>query len=148
MSDTNHTELWREAFRIVNESELGVLTTAGANGQPHATWMGSVGAPTDLSEIYTITGPKTEKIGNLQENSHAEWMFASPAKESIVYLKGEIEIVDGESDRWKYWEKVPNKSQAFFLRYYDEAGGFVVLRMVVDSVVYCKPMAFRKVTLR
>jgi len=147
-SQTDHTALWREAFQIVNSSDMGVLTTADASGQPHATWMGSVGAPTDLSEIFTITGPQTNKIANLRENPRAEWMFASPAKEAVVYLSGPIEILENESERWAYWQRVPNKSQAFFLRYYDEAGGFDVLRMQIEKVVFCKPMAFHKVVLR
>ncbi|MFT5465813.1 MAG: general stress protein 26 [Verrucomicrobiales bacterium] len=145
---SDHRELWREAFKVVRDSGLGVLTTADDSGKPHATWMGSVGAPQDLSEIFTITGPSTDKIANVRKNPNAEWMFASPAKESIVYLSGKIEIVDAESDRWSYWNKVPNKSQAFFLRYYDEAGGFAVLRMGVERVVFCKPMAFRKIVLK
>ena len=145
---TDNPELWREAYRVVSESELAVLSTADRNGDPHATWMGSVGAPSDLTEIYTITGPNTLKVANLRENPKAEWMFNSSAKESVVYLSGPIEILDSESDRWEYWEKVPSKAQAFFLRYYDEAGGFAVLRMKVESVVFCKPMAFRKVVLR
>ncbi|MEM7013004.1 MAG: hypothetical protein AAF585_16145, partial [Verrucomicrobiota bacterium] len=70
------------------------------------------------------------------------------AKESVVYLSGQIETIDGKSERWKYWERIPNKSQAFFLKYYDEAGGFVVLRMTVENVVFCKPMAFKKIKLR
>ncbi|MEM7012546.1 MAG: pyridoxamine 5'-phosphate oxidase family protein, partial [Verrucomicrobiota bacterium] len=83
MIEADHSELWRDAFRIVSESNLGILSTADSSGKPHATWMGAVGAPSDLSEIYTITGPKTEKIANLSENSRAEWMFSSSAKESV-----------------------------------------------------------------
>lgn len=150
MSDTHtdHVELWREAYHIVSSSEFGILTTSSSQGQPHSTWMGSVGAPTDLSEIFTITGPRTEKVANLRENPLAEWMFTSSAKESVVYLSGPIEVLEEEAERWNYWERVPNKSQAFFLRYYDEAGGFAVLRMRVTRVVFCKPMAFRKIVLR
>ena len=144
----DHTELWRDATRIVHESGAGVLATVGADHQPHATWMGGVGAKNGLDEVLTITAPHTRKVSNLRENPRAEWMFSSPTKETIVYLSGPTELITQSPECDDLWEEIPNKSQAYFLKYYEVAKGFAVIRTKVERVEVVKPLVFKKIVLR
>ncbi len=144
---TSNEDLMSMARRVLAEGNLALLTTADARGRGHATWMGAVCAGT-LEEITTITSPKTEKIANLRENPWAEWLFTSKSKETLLYLSGPTDLIHSGPEKNKYWERIPNKTQAYFLKFYDETSGFEVIRTRVERIVLCKPMALQKHVLR
>ena len=132
---------------VLAEGNLALLTTSDAKGHSHATWMGAVLAGS-MEEITTITSPKTTKIQNLRENPWGEWLFTSKSKETLLYLSGPTTLIETGPAKNKYWEKVPNKTQAYFLKFYDETTGFEVIQTRVEKIVLCKPMAMRKHVLR
>lgn len=141
-------ELWRAASRLVADSHLAVLTTADADGMPHATWM-NIQADSKMEEVVAITAPTTQKIANLQSNPNTEWMFATPSLETIVYLSGPTEILEGEEARQR-WDQMPGKSKAYFRKYCDtdDPAKFAVIRTRVTSIVYCRPVGYRKTIVR
>jgi len=137
-------ELWRTASRLVAESRLAVLTTADASGMPHATWM-NIMVDSAMEEVVTITAPMTQKVANLRVNPQAEWMVASPANETIVYLSGPTQILEGD-EAMRRWDRMPGKSKAYFRHYCDtdDHTKFAVIRTEVTKVVHCRPMGYRK----
>lgn len=139
-----HGELWRTASRLVADTPLAVLTTADAAGMPHATWMNLL-ADSNMEEVVTITAPTTQKIANLRANPQGEWMFASLSIETVVYLSGPTEILEGDEAKG-YWDRMPGKSKAFYQNYCDtdDPAKFAVIRTRVTKIVYCRPIGYRK----
>lgn len=144
LTKSEHGELWRTASRLVADSRLAVLTTADAAGMPHATWM-NILADSTMQEVVTITVPTTQKIANLLANPQGEWMFASQSIETIVYLSGPTQILEGDEAR-RCWDRMPGKSKIYFRNYCDtdDYAKFAVIRTQVTKVVYCRPIGYRK----
>ena len=141
------TDLERMARHLVEDCQHGVLTTADKAGRPHATWM-NFQTKGYLEEVFAITAPTTQKVANLRENPHAEWMFSNPpfTVESIAYVSGETRIIEGDAVQ-PYWDAMPGKSRAYFRQYSnsDDFRQFVVLVTKVSKVVFCRPIAYRKI---
>ncbi|MEM8955518.1 MAG: pyridoxamine 5'-phosphate oxidase family protein [Verrucomicrobiota bacterium] len=127
---------------VVGEGEA-VFTTVDSKGAPHATWMGTLSAE-GLKELVTITSPDSDKVANLIENPKVEWMFTDAAKTTIVYLRGEAEVVEDVSDVKRAWEGIEDKGRAYFLDHYNSGMGFAVIRTHVREVELCMPEEFRK----
>jgi general stress protein 26 len=144
ITESKHRELWRAASRVVADSELAVLVTSDTAGTSHATWM-HILVDSTMKDVVSITAPTTQKIANLQVNPQAEWMFASPAIETIVYLSGPTQILVGDEAR-RCWNRMPGKSRAYYKNYCDTDNHleFAVIRTQVTKVVYCRPMGYRK----
>ena len=98
-----------------------------------------------MQEVVTITAPTTQKIANLRANPQGEWMFASPSIETVVYLSGPTQIMEGDEAR-RYWDRMPGKSKAYYRNYCDtdDCAKFAVIRTLVTKVVYCRPIGYRK----
>lgn len=142
-------ELWRAVSRLVAETPLAIMATADAAGAPHAAWMNVVVSP-DLEEVIAITLPGTDKVANLRANPRAEWSFASPSRETFVYLSGPTEILSGE-DAVRCWNAIPGKKFAY---YRNAAGGdsddpadYAVIRTEVRKVVHSRTIGYRKTVL-
>ena len=136
--------LWQAASTLVTESKAAILTTANSIGHPHATWM-NVLADRQMEQVIAITAPHTEKVGNLKENPHSEWMFASSSMESMAYLSGPTEIVIGE-EALRYWNSMPGKSKAPYHNYNpsDNPEDFAILCTKVEKIIYCRPPGYNK----
>lgn len=137
-------DLARAAAQVVAKCRNAVLATADEKGSPHAAWM-TVQVTSGLEEVVSITAPTSQKVAELRRNPQAEWMFASPAMETIVYLSGHTRVVEGEAAK-RYWDRMPGKAQAYY-RKYCETGDyrqFVIVRTEVSKIVLCKPYAYTK----
>lgn len=137
-------KLWRAASDLVRVTRNVIMSTADDKGMPHAAWM-TVMVNGDMNEVITITAPNTQKIVNLRVNPHAEWMFASPTLETMVYLSGPTEIVAEEAAQ-SYWDAMSGKSKAYYQLYSsdDDSNKFAIIRTQVTKVVYCRPPGYHK----
>jgi len=144
ITKSGHAELWRTASRLVADSHVAVMTTADAAGMPHAAWM-NILADSAMEEVFSITAPTTQKIANLRANPRAEWMVASPSNETIVYLSGPTQILEG-IEAGHCWDRMPGKSKAYFRNYSDtdDHTKFAVIRTEVTKVVHCRPIGYQK----
>jgi general stress protein 26 len=140
------TELSRLVWQLVSDARHGLLTTVDKDGWPHATWMNFETKGT-LDEIFTITGPATQKVANLRANPRTEWMFSHPnfTVENIAYISGETRIIEGDAVE-PYWDAIPGKSRAYYRQSdkTDDFHHFVVLVTKVTKVVLSRPIAYRK----
>lgn len=140
-------ELAREAVQVVKKCKHAVLATADADGLPHSTWM-TTQVTEDLEEIISITAPISHKVADLRRNPQAEWMYATPSMETLVYLSGFTRVIEGEAAK-RYWDQMPGKSQAYYRKYCEteDYHKFAVIRTEVSKIVLCKPYAYKKTTL-
>ncbi|MHC4925658.1 MAG: pyridoxamine 5'-phosphate oxidase family protein, partial [Planctomycetota bacterium] len=120
----------------------GILTTAGGDGVPHATWMGTVVAPR-WDQLATITSPDSRKVANIRANPNVEWLFSSTNRAELVYLEGQAEVVTEPREIKRYWKALPDKGRAFFLLYFNSGLGFCVLRTRIEQAVLCLPAEYR-----
>lgn len=136
--------LWRTSSKLVSEATSAILSTVNHAGHPHSTWMNIV-ADSLMETVMSVTAPTTQKINNLRENSYAEWMIASPSLESMVYLSGETNVIEGQ-DAKQYWDAMPSKSKAFYRNYCDEDDHekFSIIITKVEKIIYCRPPGYHQ----
>ncbi len=137
-------KLWRSLHS--ERPFLAMLTTASAEGVPHATWMGTVLSP-DPGEILTLTSPDSLKISNLRQNPAVEWLISEINRKELLYLRGKAHVVEEVADLKRCWQRVSGKGQAFFLNYFNTNPGFAIIRTLVESAELVVPEDFRKVTI-
>jgi general stress protein 26 len=137
-------ELWRAASQLVANCRHAVITTADANGIPHAAWM-NILADSQLNDVITITAPDTQKVANVRANPRVEWMCASDSMETVVYVSGPAEILEGDEAK-RYWDAMPGKYRAYFWQYINSVDhrDFAVIRTKIEKVVYCRPQGYHK----
>lgn len=140
-------EVTRNAAQLVTNCRNAVLATSDAEGHPHSAWM-TTQVTTDMEEIISITAPNSLKADILRANPQAEWMFASPSMETIVYLSGHTRLIEGDAAK-RYWDQMPGKSKAYYRKYCEteDCHQFAVIRTDVSKVVLCKPYAYTKSVL-
>lgn len=123
---------------------LALLTTASANGTPHATWMGAVTGK-EKGYILTIASPQSRKARNVRQNPSVEWLLSKLHREQLLYVNGQAQLIDDSDALRHYWDSIPGKGQAFFLRYFETPEGITVIRTKVDSVHLVTPKYGRRV---
>ncbi|CAN5699569.1 hypothetical protein BH11VER1_BH11VER1_38600 [soil metagenome] len=124
----------------------GILTTADAGGRPHATWMGSVTTP-DLVDLITLTSAHSHKVANIQANPNVEWMFTMPDRKSMIYFAGTARIIVDEKEKERYYQAVPEKSRAFFMKHYRAGGEWCVIKTHLKTARYCNKGTYLSVNL-
>lgn len=124
----------------------GILTTANAEGRPHAAWMGTVSSP-DMVHLIAVTGADTDKVKNIRDNPNVEWMFTFADRKTIIYFEGKAEILASEEEKQRYIQLVPDESRDFFMKYYRTGGEWCVIKTHLENAVYCMPGAYMKVKL-
>ena len=130
----------------MEQSEAALLTTASADGIPHATWMATMTA-LDFRGLLTLTSPDSRKVSNIKSNPRVEWLFTDARKEGLVYLEGTATVLDDIATLKEAWERIPHKERAFFLASFNSKPGFAVIETRIESVTYCVPAENRKVDI-
>ena len=136
----------RLLLRQLGGGSAAILTTVSPEGRPHATWMATLGS-SDVREIATITSPDSEKVKNIRANPRVEWLFTAPDRRSVVCVEGSAEIVEDVAEIKRCWAMIGNKEQAFFLRFFNSAMGFAVVKTTVETAVYGVPAENLKVRI-
>jgi general stress protein 26 len=137
-----HHDAVRCAYDVLRNAmehrEAAILTTASAEGVPHATWMATM-TSLDFRRLLTLTSPDSRKVVNIRSNPSVEWLFTDRAKEQLVYLKGRASILDDVTLIKEAWKLIPHKERAFFLTSFNSGPGFAIIETQIQSVSYCVP---------
>ena len=117
----------------------GIMVTASPQGVPHATWMGTLGNRS-VSTILTMTSPDSTKVKNILANPHVEWMFTDERLHAIVYMRGKTRVIHEEEEVQEAWEKLKDKSRAYFMNFIQETGmTFLIIETQVEEIDYTRP---------
>jgi general stress protein 26 len=146
MSDTSTQEIRELLSQILRVHHEAILCTVDGTGRPHATWMG-VFCSHDFRYLITVTSAHSDKIANIRQNPHVEWMLTSADRSKVIYFEGEAETLIDEDLKEQYLQGVQVESRQFFMKYYRSGGEWQVIRTRLDHVVYCMPGAYDKVRL-
>jgi general stress protein 26 len=79
---------------ILNEAHTAVLATTDQEGRPHIRWMTPALLRGRSGAVYAVTSPRFGKVVQLEAHPEVEWMFQTPILDTIVTVRGRINIVD------------------------------------------------------
>ena len=134
--------------RSISDHGEAVIVTTNSNGQPHASWMGTLNSP-NISTLITMTSPDSRKVINLLENPKVEWMFTNRSRTQVAYLRGKARIVQDPQEVEEAWKSLKNKTKAYFMQYSTEPGmPFLVIKTNVEEIELVVPKDNIHKTLR
>jgi len=124
---------------ILNEAHTAVLATTDQEGRPHIRWMTPALLRGRSGTVYAITSPSFGKVVQLEVHPEVEWMFQTPILDTIVTVRGQINIVDNPSILSEVLETLGPFMRSFWKLKGDERD-LVVLETIIDEAIYYKPM--------
>ncbi len=124
---------------ILNEAHTAVLATTDQEGRPHIRWMTPALLRGRSGAVYAVTSPRFGKVVQLEAHPEAEWMFQTPILDTIVTVRGRINIVDNPSILSEVLETLGPFMRSFWKLKGDERD-LVVLETIIDGAIYYKPM--------
>ncbi len=87
-------EMLQIVANVVKHNPLGLFTTVGLNGAPHARWMVAAVGDDGVSHIYSLTGRHTRKLQEIARNASVCWVFTSPHQEQVVTITGKAAMLE------------------------------------------------------
>jgi pyridoxamine 5'-phosphate oxidase len=140
-------EIMSEVDVILDESKTAVLATADKEGQPHMRWMTPCILKDRKFALYAITSPNFEKVRNLEENSLCEWIIQTPRLDTVVTLRGMINLVDNQSLKGEVIENIGPRLSMFW-KLNENQSGLLVLETIIREGMYFKPMLGSKIHVK
>ncbi len=124
---------------ILNEAHTAVLATADQDCRPHIRWMTPALLRGRSGAIYAVTSPGFEKVHQLDARPQVEWMFQTPILDTVVTVRGRINVVDNPSLLSEVLESLGPFMRSFW-KLKGEERDLVVLETIIEEAVYYKPM--------
>lgn len=120
----------------------GVLSTSGADGQPHGAVVYYL-PESDLS-LYFVTKEETQKYKNIQQNKHVAFVVYDEKTQATLQIHGTVEVINDMEKKRETIHNMTNSSIALSgtllpPAYKQQAGDYVVLRLIpraIDLAVY------------
>lgn len=132
-------EVFNTLEMILNEAHTAVLATTDQDGKPHIRWMTPALLRGRTGVIYAVTSPRFGKVVQLEAHPEVEWMFQTPILDTIVTVRGRINIVDNPSILSEVLETLGSFMRSFWKLKGDERG-LLVLETIIEEAIYYKPM--------
>ncbi|MCB1195256.1 pyridoxamine 5'-phosphate oxidase family protein [bacterium] len=142
----NQKEIMQKIDYVIENSEVGILTTVDTEGNPHTRWM----TPTTLERrhgfLYCVTSTKFNKISHIKHNPIVEWMVQTKALDEVVTIQGKMNIVDAPTIKSELLEKIADRLQVFW-KLNDDISTLIVLETIIQEVTFFLPMTGKKETV-
>lgn len=126
------TRFLHDVGNVDDKHVVGILVTAGHEGKPHATYMGTIASPA-LDRLLTMTAPESQKVVNILENPCVEWLFADEDEEEVLYVWGKARVVEEPTEVEEAWRNMPDKSRAYFLSFQGAGMKFLIFETKIYS---------------
>jgi general stress protein 26 len=126
------------AKRLVDGHHFGVLSTVDQNGNPEVRWMSTLSFD-DFPRFYTLTHPHSRKVEQIKRHPEVNWMFSNHDLSLILNLIGKARVLTDTPTLKRVWQKIENKSHAYFLQHYAKAPGFVIIETNVEVIECTSP---------
>lgn len=124
---------------ILEEAHTAVLATSDEQGRPHLRWMTPALIAGRPRAVYAVTSPGFAKVGQLERRPEVEWLFQTPILDTVVTLRGRMNIVDNPSILAEVLEALGPFMRSFW-KLKGEERDLLVLETIVEEAVYYKPM--------
>jgi general stress protein 26 len=116
----------------------GLLHTIGLEGFPKARWMSTLSAE-EFPLFYTLTGPESHKVKEIEANPRVTWMFFNQDLSLVIQMSGQARILRDTPTLKRIWRQVEDKSHAYFLKMYSPGLGFVVIETKIELLECSSP---------
>ena len=124
---------------ILGEAHTAILATTGSDGRPHIRWMTPAFLRGRTGAVYAVTSPGFNKTAELQSNPEVEWMFQTPILDTIVTVRGRINLVDNPSILAEVLENLGPFMRSFW-KLKGEESDLIVLETIIEEAIYYRPM--------
>lgn len=133
-------QVLKQAYDLIDRSQLGFLTTIDREGYPHSRWMAAA-AENGLKKLLTTTAEGTRKLAHIEANPKVSWFFSSADQQDIVLVKGNAEVHRNALEMQEVWERLAAATQQFAANSMsaDEDLSLVVIETNVTSVEIISP---------
>ncbi|MCE1245916.1 MAG: pyridoxamine 5'-phosphate oxidase family protein [Firmicutes bacterium] len=123
---------------MIDETRVGILSTADEKAKPHITWLTPALQAGRPDAIFSITGAATKKVANLKENPHCQWVFQNRSISEVLTLNGVTNIIDNPSLKTEIIQSIGKKLTVFWKLNQDMAD-YVVLETIITDASYFRP---------
>jgi general stress protein 26 len=124
---------------ILGEAHTAILATTDRDGRPHIRWMTPAFLRGRTGAVYAVTSPRFNKAAELQSHPEVEWMFQTPILDTVVTVRGRINLVDNPSILAEVLETLGPFMRSFWKLKGDESD-LIVLETIIEEAIYYKPM--------
>jgi general stress protein 26 len=128
---------------ILNDAHTAVLATTDEDGRPRMRWMTPALIRGRSGAIFAVTSPGFAKVNQLASHPEVEWMFQTPVLDTIVTVRGRINMVDNPSLLAEVLEALGPYMRSFWKLKGDERD-LVVLETIIQDATFYRPMKGHK----
>jgi general stress protein 26 len=128
---------------ILNDAHTAVLATTDEDGRPRMRWMTPALIRGRSGAIFAVTSPGFAKVNQLASHPEVEWMFQTPVLDTIVTIRGRINMVDNPSLLAEVLEALGPYMRSFWKLKGDERD-LVVLETIIQDATFYRPMKGHK----
>ena len=132
---------------ILNEAHTAVLATADEDGRPRMRWMTPALIRGRSGAVFSVTSPGFTKVHQLAARPEVEWLFQTPVLDTIVTVRGRINVIENPSLLSEVLEALGPYMRSFWKLKGDERD-LVVLETIIEEATYYKPMKGLKEVVR
>jgi general stress protein 26 len=133
------SDIMAEVEIALEESKTAVLATVDDSGRPRVRWMTPAVLKDRPNVLYSITSSGFEKAKHLDKNAEAEWMIQTPALDTVINLRGKINLIDNPSLKTEVLESIGKKLTAFW-KLNEQQENLLVLETIIEEGTFFKPM--------
>ena len=132
---------------ILNEAHTAVLATSDDEGRPRMRWMTPALIRGRTGAVFAVTSPGFTKVHDLLAHPEVEWLFQTPILDTIVTVRGKINVIDNPSLLAEVLEALGPFMRSFW-KLKGEERDLVVLETIIEEATYYKPMKGLKQVVR
>jgi len=125
--------------RVLSNSKVAVLATAGEDGRPSVRWMTPALVRGREGYIYAVTSPSFAKAREVGANANVQWMLQTKSLNEILNVSGEMQIVDNPAAKAEVLEALGGNLGTFWKVNPDETN-LVVLETRITAATLFSPL--------
>ena len=133
-------ELLAELERILSSAHTAVLATVDADGNPHMRWMTPALIRGRAGVVFAVTSPRFAKANQIRRNPVVEWMFQPATLETIISIRGRINLLDNPSIRKEVLEVLGPHLRTFW-KVNPDVQDLLVLETVIEKASCFFPLS-------
>ncbi|WP_028972462.1 pyridoxamine 5'-phosphate oxidase family protein [Spirochaeta cellobiosiphila] len=135
----NVSEILDKLDFVIDDSNVGVLTTVDADGNPKARWMTPSLLRNREGFLYAVTSPKFKKATQIEANPKVHWLIQTKALDKVVSIKGTVNLIDNPSYKAEVLTEIGSRLGMFW-KLNQNADEMVVLETVIEEAEYFEPL--------
>jgi len=132
---------------LVNGRHPGILATVNEEGIPQLRWMSTLTFD-EFPVFYSLTSPDSRKVAQIRARPDVNWLFFNDDQSLMLNLIGKARILTDAVNLKHIWQKVVDKSHAYFLHNYSKAPGFAVIETKVDTIECTMPQTCMRLSVQ